>query len=291
MKKNKKVICYFHDDMDGMASAAIVKKRYPQAVLVRCQYGKDIVFEEGYDTCIVVDYSFSKNEMEKLNESHTNFCWIDHHKSAKEDLKDFWEWTEVDGIRRLDKAACELTWEHFYPDEQCPMIIQHIGDVDLWEFNLKNSKEIVEALYLEVKEPEDLILERNLQNQNLHNLFGTGYILLLAKDKRCEAYFKKGGKCRLRADPNLDKRAFYDNCYGINASSDISDACAYAIEQGYNICVDFFFVNDKWIISLRSKGDLDVSEIAKNYGGGGHKNASGFEYTGNILDIIEFIKT
>ena len=282
----EKVICYYHDDMDGMASAAIVKKRYPQAVLIRCQYGTDIVFEEGYDTCIVVDFSFPKKDMEKLNESHTNFCWIDHHKSAKEDLKDLWEWTEVDGIRRLDKAACELTWEHFYPNEECPKIIQHIGDVDMWKFELENSKEIVEALYLIVSEPEDLIFDFDLSE-----LYKTGYILVSAKERRCEAYFKKGGKCRLRADPNLDKRAFYDNCYGINASSDISDACAYAMEQGYNICVDFFFVNDKWIISLRSKGDLDVSEIAKNYGGGGHKNASGFEYTGNILDIIEFIKT
>lgn len=28
--------------------------------------------------------------------------------------------------------------------------------------------------------------------------------------------------------------------------------------------------------SLRSKGDFDVSEVAKKFGGSGHKNASGF---------------
>lgn len=28
--------------------------------------------------------------------------------------------------------------------------------------------------------------------------------------------------------------------------------------------------------SLRSKGDFDVSEVAKAFGGGGHKNAAGF---------------
>jgi len=28
--------------------------------------------------------------------------------------------------------------------------------------------------------------------------------------------------------------------------------------------------------SMRSKGDMDVSEIAEKYGGGGHKNAAGF---------------
>jgi nanoRNase/pAp phosphatase (c-di-AMP/oligoRNAs hydrolase) len=29
--------------------------------------------------------------------------------------------------------------------------------------------------------------------------------------------------------------------------------------------------------SLRSLGDFDVSEIAKEFGGGGHKNAAGFK--------------
>lgn len=30
------------------------------------------------------------------------------------------------------------------------------------------------------------------------------------------------------------------------------------------------------VFSLRSQGEFDVSEIAKQYGGGGHKNAAGF---------------
>ena len=35
--------------------------------------------------------------------------------------------------------------------------------------------------------------------------------------------------------------------------------------------------------SLRSNGDYDVSAIAKAFGGGGHKNAAGFETTLEIL--------
>jgi phosphoesterase RecJ-like protein len=33
-------------------------------------------------------------------------------------------------------------------------------------------------------------------------------------------------------------------------------------------------------VSLRSKGSIDVSEVAKTFGGGGHKNASGFTVVG-----------
>jgi phosphoesterase RecJ-like protein len=32
---------------------------------------------------------------------------------------------------------------------------------------------------------------------------------------------------------------------------------------------------DDWRISLRSKGDINVNAVAKEFGGGGHKNASG----------------
>src|SRR5258705_1291993 len=32
---------------------------------------------------------------------------------------------------------------------------------------------------------------------------------------------------------------------------------------------------DDWRVSMRSKGDVDVNAIAREFGGGGHKNASG----------------
>jgi len=37
-----------------------------------------------------------------------------------------------------------------------------------------------------------------------------------------------------------------------------------------------------WRISLRSKGDVDINAIAKEFGGGGHKNASGCSAAGSV---------
>jgi phosphoesterase RecJ-like protein len=39
---------------------------------------------------------------------------------------------------------------------------------------------------------------------------------------------------------------------------------------------------DEYRVSLRSKGDVDINAIAKEYGGGGHKNASGCTVSGPI---------
>ena len=38
--------------------------------------------------------------------------------------------------------------------------------------------------------------------------------------------------------------------------------------------------------NLRSKGDLDVSEIAANFGGGGHHAAAGFSNNGTIRETL-----
>ena len=38
--------------------------------------------------------------------------------------------------------------------------------------------------------------------------------------------------------------------------------------------------------NLRSKGDLDVSEIAANFGGGGHHAAAGFTNAGAISETL-----
>jgi phosphoesterase RecJ-like protein len=39
---------------------------------------------------------------------------------------------------------------------------------------------------------------------------------------------------------------------------------------------------DEYRVSMRSKGDIDIGAVAKEYGGGGHKNAAGCTVTGPI---------
>jgi len=39
-------------------------------------------------------------------------------------------------------------------------------------------------------------------------------------------------------------------------------------------------------VSMRSKGDIDINAIAKEFGGGGHKNASGCGVRGELPELI-----
>lgn len=42
---------------------------------------------------------------------------------------------------------------------------------------------------------------------------------------------------------------------------------------------------DDWRVSLRSKGNVDINAVAREFGGGGHKNASGCSASGPIEDL------
>jgi phosphoesterase RecJ-like protein len=44
-------------------------------------------------------------------------------------------------------------------------------------------------------------------------------------------------------------------------------------------------------VSLRSRGRVDVGAIAAAGGGGGHHNAAGFTTTGEIDDVVGFLRT
>lgn len=43
---------------------------------------------------------------------------------------------------------------------------------------------------------------------------------------------------------------------------------------------------DKISASLRAKGDCNVAEVAKSFGGGGHRNAAGCKFTGETIESV-----
>ena len=57
--------------------------------------------------------------------------------------------------------------------------------------------------------------------------------------------------------------------------------------EGYDVAACFYFNGSKWSFSLyNDNGEVDVSLICKQFGGGGHKGAAGFV----MDDISEFFK-
>lgn len=81
--------CIYHEaDLDGVMSAAIVKKYFKGDIdLLPYNYGKEIPDVNKYDKVFVVDVSFGDRTrflFDEWEDKGIDVTWIDHHKTAIE---------------------------------------------------------------------------------------------------------------------------------------------------------------------------------------------------------------
>ena len=91
--------------------------------------------------------------------------------------------------------------------------------------------------------------------------------------------------CPIEKLENMEVIGLAANCPP-HLSSDVGHALAN--QSGTYGLLWYINKENKCLCSLRSNGDYDVSAIAKAFGGGGHKNAAGFEVPISIL--LDWIK-
>lgn len=292
--KNMQII--YHSDLDGKASARLLLDYYrninEEIQLIEANHGKELDLDvKKNEQIFIVDFSFKHPEnMERLLETTSNITWIDHHKSAIEKYDNYENLKNLDGIRLSGLAGCELTWiylERFQKFKNCetfdevkqllddaPNSIVLIGDRDTWRWDhgdrtkFFNSGLEVRDMEPMSKEWEALIAYDAYQNY-ANQIIREGQTLEIYKEKRNEL---------LR-----DKLSFETKFEGYDAI-----ACNQGFANGaqlfgeladeYSLLILFCYSGqlDKWKVSLNSKY-IDVSEIAKKYGGGGHAGAAGFE--------------
>lgn len=283
------MICIYHSrDLDGFTSGAIVKRKYPEAKLIGYDYGQDLPLDQipAGEPIIMVDVSMPMDTMNMLNEhSNHQFTWIDHHISAINDYysspyMDQWEVALENG-----KAACEISWDYFFPEERMPEFIELLGMYDTWrnqdkikwdrwimpfQFGMRqicNSPETLPS-YLFKDNGSDLVAISN-QGKSILSYKASSDALMC---KRAAFEAKIGGM-----------RAICINSCGLN-----SDAFKSVYdEKKHDVMVPFFFDGKKWIFSLYTTHEnVDCSIIAKKMGGGGHKGAAGFEYHGQLKEVL-----
>ena len=267
-------LCLHHNDLDGRASGAIVRFALGTDVqLYEVDYGDAIPWNliEAADQVIVVDFSLPKAEMLKIAANHS-LVWIDHHVSAIRDLGEAasgWQ-----GIRDLSEAGCVLSWRYFFPDQSTPKAITLIGDRDIWRLVEPELPAFNEGLYHEHNYPgNDELWVPLLKNdaEAVQRLIGRGQILLEARLKNMRRQVKRYG---------FPVEFEGHHTLAINRAGD-GDMGHYILSLGYEIayCYTDGYQNGSLItfVTLFSE-QVDVSAIAKKFGGGGHRGAAGFSF-------------
>lgn len=298
----KPLIIYHNNCADGFGAAFAAWLKFgDEAEYLPMQYGKDYsksenVFEFKAREIYILDFSFPRDIMDMLFTGAKRTVWLDHHKTAFE-MSGCAELYQVTGTgwplgeagdhyTLLDnsKSGAMLAWEYFHPGTEVPMLIRHIDDYDRWQFKLEGTKALNKAIWSLVPWTFDLWSLRFLHEVDL--LIAEGEAVLRAHDQNVQSVVKGAArKCHLglphpREDGAEVLEGLAANCPP-HLTSDVGHTLA--TQSGtFGLCWHIS-KDGKCLCSLRSNGDYDVSAIAKAFGGGGHRNAAGFEVSVETL--------
>lgn len=270
---------FYHNDLDGRCAGAIAYRYYgktPQITLIEIDYKDEIDVDAitKDEKIVIVDFSFKPEAMERVLEKTKNVIWIDHHKTAFE----YKYSKELDGERDVEFSGCELAWKYWYPEKPMPRAVELIGDRDKWAWKYgKETADFNMGMKTYDHQPKDMLLWENLFNENRHVLNDVkerGRICLLFRDMFCKDYADSYG---------FETEYGGYKCFAMGLYMFGSEAFGDRMDK-HDICLSFVFDGKKWTVGLYSK-TIDVSEIAKKNGGGGHRGAAGF-----VCDSLPFKK-
>jgi len=268
------IVCVYHAKCpDGMAAAKVVidhyKKSGKEVTLIEGYYQSDLDLSQFKDKLVyIVDFSFSESVMDQICEHAREVILIDHHKTAIEALG-LWINPKCQVVFDTAKSGCRLTWEYFNKDIQPPDYIKFIEDRDMWKFNYNETKLYCCATGVN-RNFDDFIAyldtptERILSDGVIIRKVETS-VIEAVKSTAADVVFH-GAKIKFVINPYV---GVISEALNILASE--NEECKMALSASY------LAKGNEWLYSLRSVGDVDVSSIAKQYGGGGHKNAAGFK--------------
>jgi hypothetical protein len=292
-------ICIYHGGCDdGFGAAWAVHQRWGDAVqYVPAGYGRPLDCDVSGKNVLFVDFSLKADGMRGLARQAASVVVLDHHKTAEAEL---YPWSiggkhgvppadlerahgrigELLALNRMEgiepvvaffdmaKSGARMAWEFCHPGIPLPPLLAHVEDRDLWRFALPATRGVSAALRTH---PHDFAVWNGLAS-NVGTLMSEGGAILRGHEKNVASFISS----RYWREVSGHRVPVVNVPY--HYASDCADAMLQA-EPDAPFAASYFDRGDgrrQW--SLRSRDDrLDVSEVAKLKGGGGHRNAAGFE--------------
>lgn len=209
-----------------------------------------------------------------------SFVVLDHHASAQGDL------AEVDGaykVFEMAQSGATLSWDFFNRGVPAPPLLRYVEDKDLWRWALRSSAEVTAALGTV---PHSFPVWAELVSRGeagIEELMAKGAAILKYKNSVVEAHVQRAQPCRLASAPGFQGMV-------VNAStvaSEIGNALATLPGVDFGLMWSYEHASKTYRVSLRSASDaVDVSIMAKAFGGGGHRRASGFTFAGSSIQEL-----
>lgn len=276
-----KPICIYHGGCDdGFGAAWAVY----QAVGKDFEYYPGVYGEAPPDVTgrdvLLVDFSYKKDILKEMSKTARSITILDHHRTAMEDLAEFpalkhnrMPWLEnsdyfelgmINVLFDMTRSGAGIAWDFFHPYKPRHWFINYLEDRDLWKKQLPGCDEFTIALR---SFPQTFAEWDILARKGPSYLIGEGVAILRYYRQIIELMKKTAYEANLGGHSCMAANVPYF------AASEVAN------EIGPEDTFGLTYFEDSpgcWKYSLRSRGNFDVSALAKLYGGGGHAKAAGF---------------
>ena len=274
-------LCIYHANcMDGFTAAWVFwrfcRQNGTEVEFLPAAYGDAPPEVIGRDV-VIVDFSYPLQALEHMMAVATSVTLLDHHKSAQEDLSKLNvrdnSMVEFD----MERSGAGLAWDTFFHGTPRPKLVDYVEDRDLWRFDHKFTK-VVHAC-LSSQEPDFEMWERIMEALETPEGLATIGIegaAILRKHDRDVVEIVQSTRRTMVIGGHLVPVANVPPCWASDAGH------LMAKDPGVPFSATYFDMDGARKFSLRSHRheghDLphDVSAVAKQYGGGGHRPAAGF---------------
>jgi len=302
----KPLIIYHANCTDGFGAAFAAWCKFgDDAEYLPMSYGQEIDRPVTGRDVYVLDFSFDSETTAWLLNESTRFVWLDHHKTAFEMWAPDGErerYTDSNGtsvhiLLDNNKSGALLAWEYFHPKKDVPDLILRIDDRDRWVFHYEDSK----ALHAGLQRYGFNFIDWKylLRELDYSVVVQNGRTILNVYNDQIRDRVRVAKKCKVPnynvAQTIVDEHVAEWELSESQARAEMAhlhalpglavNSTVHASEIGnelakasgtYGLIWYYDAATGRANVSLRSIGDYDVSAIAKAFGGGGHKNAAGF---------------
>lgn len=255
------IIIHHGNCYDGITAAWVARIGSPTALFVPARYGSEPPDVDGLRV-LVVDFSYPRDVLLEMNERASRLVVLDHHKTAAEDLAGLGF-----AIFDMERSGAGLAWDVLEGGGR-PPIVNHVEDRDLWRFALDGTREYHAAMsaYPMTFEAWDEINDRDPAE-----MVEAGRSILAYHLNTCRKLADRAGVVDLGGV----------ECWAVNIPVEFVSETAEVLKsrEPHRPVLGWSWEAERGecYCSLRSRDDgPDVSEIARRFGGGGHRHAAGF---------------
>jgi oligoribonuclease NrnB/cAMP/cGMP phosphodiesterase (DHH superfamily) len=244
-------------------SARYVARGHEDALDARRHEGEHVVF---------VDIAPDNALLRDLADAAREVTVLDHHVSARDRYtSDLPLVNEIEAESHkihfdLDHSGAVLAWQHFHPGEPAPDLLLYVEDQDLWSWKLPHSEAVNAAIGSHARDFESW---NELSARTTQSLAAEGEPIVRSNRIEVQRILESAhrlciGSRRVEAVNSPILRSAVGHELAKRAAFGLPIGVAYRL-------------NDSRVdVSIYSIGDVDVSKIAAEFGGGGHRNAAGF---------------